>query len=405
MILGIIITTRPVRSIYMELPLNSPGQPKTHVASRPGHVQFISLMSGVPWGGSEDLWRAAAERLLGESVRVSIVAKKWDAIPDKMRSLIARGAGLVRYREGFEDRVRSGLIRRGIRARAPFRLLKDADISVVSLGSFADARWYLPITDELLNDGHRFIAVFHNAPPLPEELSDVDREFLRRFYSSAERVFFVAEKNREVAEEMLGAVLPSAELINNPVNLSHTGPRPFPDQSVLRLVCVGRLDFSAKGQDVLVRALARNWKSRDFELLFFGAGDDEARLNELIRENELEGKVGIAGFTDSVDEIYRDAHALVLPSRYEGMPIVCVEAALSGRPAMITDVGDSKRCFLEGVSGFVAEECSEEAVADAMERLWNSRDRLAEMGGAAHADVMRNFSEDGVGKLLRAIGV
>lgn len=371
----------------------------------PRHVQFVSMMSGVPWGGSEELWAAAAEKLLDRGIRVSILSKKWDVIPQKIAALVSRGATLRRYDEGFGFRFRSALIRRGLRAFGPFKLLVDADVTIASLGSFPDARWYLPITDEILNDGHDFVAVVQAAPQNPEKLSDIDKQFLFNFYSSANKTFFVAEHNRKTSEESLGRSLHSTEIVNNPVNLTNLEIKPFKESETLKLACVGRLHFFAKGQDVLVRALGRGWRDRDFELLFFGAGPDETRLNEMIREAGLEGKVRIVGFSNDVDKIFADAHALVLPSQFEGTPLVCVEAALSGRAAMVTDVGDSKRCFLEGVSGFIAKECSEDAIANAMERLWQARGRLKEMGRIAHEDAKINFSEDGADKLLRAIGV
>lgn len=371
----------------------------------PRHVQFVSLMAGVPWGGSEELWHAAAERLLDAGVEVTVVSKKWDVIPDKIEALVARGARLRRYDQGFWNRVRSGLLRRGVRAFGPFKLLAEADATVVSLGTFADARWFPLLMDELLGNRHTYVTVFHNSPHEPEPIPESDRQFLRRFFSSSEMNFYVAEKNRRIGEEMMGCGLEKAALINNPMNIGGREAKPFPESEKLRLVCVGRIDFSAKAQDMLVRAMARNWKDRDFELFFFGEGEDVSRLDELIVANGLSGKLRIAGFTSDVDGIYRDAHALVLPSRFEGMPIVCVEAALSGRPAMITDAGDSKRCFREGVSGFVADECSEDAVADALERLWEARGRLREMGVAAHEDAKREFSEDGVAKMLASIGV
>ncbi len=125
----------------------------------------------------------------------------------------------------------------------------------------------------------------------------------------------------------------------------------------------------------------------------------------LVRECGLEGKLKFAGFSGNVDEIFANAHALVLPSRYEGMPMVCVEAALCARPGMITDVGDSTRYFREGVSGFVAPHCDEKSVEEALERLWESRTRLEEMGKVARHEATRDFLDDGVGKLLNAIGV
>lgn len=368
-------------------------------------VQFVSLMSGLPWGGCEELWSRTAHVLLARDIDVSVLSKKWKHTPAQIRSLADKGVRVGHYRDGLPNRIRSGLIRRGIRARWPFRYLWQSDVTVVSLGTFADVRWYLPAADELLHGRSRFIVLVHAAPPLPESLSDSEKIFLGRFYLSAEKVFFVADANRSVAEQMLGFKIPGSELINNPFRVPMMSPPNWPDSTSLRLVCPARIDLPVKGQDVLLRALAKNWSDRDFELLFYGAGPDVEKLGSLIRENGFEGRAWFAGFAHDVGEIYKDAHAMVLTSHSEGMPIVCVEAALSARPGLVTDVGDSKRAFRDGAAGFVAESPEVDAVVEALERLWESREQLRQMGQVAYEDALRNFSEDGVEKLIRQIGV
>ena len=65
-------------------------------------------------------------------------------------------------------------------------------------------------------------------------------------------------------------------------------------------------------------------------------------------------KVTYGGFTEDVESIWASHHALVLPSRSEGLPLVVVEAMLCGRPAIVTDVAGNAELIQDGVSGFVA---------------------------------------------------
>ena len=52
--------------------------------------------------------------------------------------------------------------------------------------------------------------------------------------------------------------------------------------------------------------------------------------------------------------IWAEHHALVLPSRFEGMPLVVVEAMLCGRPCIVTDVGGNAELIRDGINGFLA---------------------------------------------------
>ena len=61
-----------------------------------------------------------------------------------------------------------------------------------------------------------------------------------------------------------------------------------------------------------------------------------------------------------------------------------IEALLCGRPAVVTDAGDSARWVLDGSTGFVAAAARPRPLEEALDRAWNARHRWEEMGRAAH---------------------
>jgi hypothetical protein len=61
-----------------------------------------------------------------------------------------------------------------------------------------------------------------------------------------------------------------------------------------------------------------------------GTGRNERGLRRLVDELKLTS-VDFAGFVDDIKEVWSRNHVLVLPSRYEGMPLALVEAMLCGR--------------------------------------------------------------------------
>jgi len=69
------------------------------------------------------------------------------------------------------------------------------------------------------------------------------------------------------------------------------------------------------------------------------------------------------------------------------MPLVLVEAMLSGRVAIATNVGGNAEIVDDGATGYLAAAATEDALDDAMERAWNERHRWREIGAAASARI------------------
>ena len=102
---------------------------------------------------------------------------------------------------------------------------------------------------------------------------------------------------------------------------------------------IGRVQFWQKRQDLAVKglALARR-RTPKLKLLIVGDGPDLAALKEQVRAEGLQDAVVFAGWTDGMSPVYSAIDALVIPSRYEGVPLVMLEAMYFQRPVIASAV-------------------------------------------------------------------
>jgi glycosyltransferase involved in cell wall biosynthesis len=159
----------------------------------------------------------------------------------------------------------------------------------------------------------------------------------------------------------------------------------------------------AKGQDLLFAALAKpQWRDRPVRLSLFGTGQNERSLPIMARMFGLE-RVKFRGFVKDIEGVWADHHALVLPSRHEGMPLAVVEALLCGRVCVVTDVAGNTEFIDDGVTGFVAKAPTLPLVSDALERAWQRRTEWHAIGKAAAQAVRERVPSDPVGVFVREL--
>lgn len=107
------------------------------------------------------------------------------------------------------------------------------------------------------------------------------------------------------------------------------------DQTVF--ATVGRLTRQ-KNQEYLLRIFAKALGTRkDIVLLLIGRGEDERKLKNLAGQLEISKYVKFLGIRDDVSQLLNAIDVFLLPSLYEGLPVVLVEAQANGLKSIVSD--------------------------------------------------------------------
>ncbi|MFI0235184.1 glycosyltransferase family 4 protein [Streptomyces sp. NPDC016845] len=178
-------------------------------------------------------------------------------------------------------------------------------------------------------------------------------------------------------------LLPGTRVVRIP-NAVHSLDQTLSHHGTKIAVAAGRL-FPQKGFDLLIPAWAKLVGDHpDWQLRIYGSGEKKAQLRALIEEHHLYNHVFLMGHTDRLDDELAKASLYVLSSRFEGLPMVMIEAMSHALPVVSFDCPTGPADVLtHGVDGLLVPEQDPDALADALGRLMGDRGLRAEMGTAA----------------------
>ena len=132
----------------------------------------------------------------------------------------------------------------------------------------------------------------------------------------------------------------------------------------------------AKGFDLLVDSFEKfSMKNKDWIVCIWGAGPDEKKLRSSIKAKGLEDRLKLMGVTDNIANEMIDSSALLLSSRWEGMPMVVLEALECGLPIISYDITAIKPLVTDGVEGRVVPAFDTKKFADSMLEIANSEEK------------------------------
>jgi glycosyltransferase involved in cell wall biosynthesis len=151
---------------------------------------------------------------------------------------------------------------------------------------------------------------------------------------------------------------------------------------------VGRF-HSQKGFDVLIRAVAQ---LPGAHLVLVGDGEERIALARLARDFGISDRVTLTGWTQAAAACLRSFDVLAIPSRYEGLPLVLLEAMVSGCTIVATGVGSILDALQDGETGLVVPVDDADALADALRRLRNDPALRLRLGAAAAETARRQFT-------------
>jgi glycosyltransferase involved in cell wall biosynthesis len=355
---------------------------------------FISTMQGWSWGGSEELWSQAATQLKRAGHEVQASVGYWPRLSDKVTALAQHGIRIETHSSRQAGQARRIWNKLSLGDQRSYGRLKrfHPDLVVISQGHNSGGFEWAKICREAAIPYVIIVQCNSELWWFQEQIGEAAES-----YTAAHRIFCVSRSNLDLLRLQVGEPLLNGEVTWNPYNVSPECPPVWPDESGgWRLACVARIDPAAKGQDLLLQTLARpEWRDRPVELNFFGAGPDELALRRIAGMLQL-NNVHFRGHVTDIRAIWEQNHLLVLPSRYEGLPLALVEAMWCGRPAVVTDVAGNAELCVDDETGFVAPAATLSSVTHTLQRAWDRRKEWLRMGQTARARVENQIPKDPV---------
>ena len=158
-------------------------------------------------------------------------------------------------------------------------------------------------------------------------------------------VVTLTQRDKELWEQGLNIINAKIIPISNPTpyeNIQHE-----PSLEFKTVLAMGRLTYQ-KGFDLLIEAWAKVCKTNtDWTLRIVGSGEDEEKLKQQVKDLNIENRVDFIPATNKIEQYYRTSSFYCLSSRFEGLPMVMLEAQAFGLPivAFNCDTGPSEVIF------------------------------------------------------------
>lgn len=210
----------------------------------------------------------------------------------------------------------------------------------------------------------------------------------------------VSSRVAEFVESAIGVAPEKIEVIPNGIELRAWAPSPLspgllglaPDRRVL--LFVGRLE-PQKGLDWLFELLPDLFaRLPQHDLVVVGTGPQQEELTAQAQRLGIASRVHWLGWRSDLAAIWPAADVVVIPSRYEGMSNVLLEAMAGMRPVVATDVEGTAEVLGPLAAEQLVPTGDAPAFAAAIERLVGEPNRALQLGVANHTRIRDEFSLD-----------
>jgi len=251
----------------------------------------------------------------------------------------------------------------------------------------------------------------------------------RRFYITMEKVAarcsdVILSQNMEDVQTAIKQGICSPEKIKhlgNGIDLTEFDPEHFSNADIIQVKrelgipadapvvgFVGRLaakrkgflDFLAAGREVLERL-------PHVRFLIIGDADPgkpDAVEASVAADYGIEDSCLFVGHRPNheLPRLYRVMNALVLPSLFEGVPRVVIEASAMQVPAVVTNVKGNREAVEHGRNGLLVPLGNVQALAEAIIELLNDREKTERMGKEGRRIALERFDERRVFEKVKA---
>ncbi len=178
---------------------------------------------------------------------------------------------------------------------------------------------------------------------------------------------------------------------------------PGPDRGNY-ILAVGRLSDARKNVRLLLQAYAQFLRECKSVPDLYLVGDlPTAAALQYVSQLGIRAHVQFLGPKHGAElaEVYRQARCFVLSSDEEGLGIVILEAMASGLPVVSTDCGGPATAIVAGETGVLTPVGDADALAQAMQSLWEQPALRRQMGQAGRQRAVERFSIEATGRIFQ----
>ncbi|MFM5482328.1 glycosyltransferase family 4 protein [Aeromonas veronii] len=229
------------------------------------------------------------------------------------------------------------------------------------------------------------------------DLGKANRRLARKLAARfADDVVTLTERDKQL---WLANTKYKANIVAIPNPLTIPPPTEINQKKAKLFLAVGRLTYE-KGFDLLLQAWAQvALHHPDWRLRIVGDGENKAMLEQLRRELKIEASTELVPKTNNIAEHYQQASFFVLSSRFEGLPLVLIEAQSFGLPVLSFDCDTGPAEIINpGKTGWLCEIENIEALSQLIHHAiyLTSRDELYNQYQLASIDNAKRFSVNNI---------
>ena len=220
----------------------------------------------------------------------------------------------------------------------------------------------------------------------------VEHELVRRLLHLADWVTGKATPMLTQARELVPEIATRSSVIANGFEVPLLLPETLPFNTP-RLLCLGRL-AQQKGFDLALTALSFVKDRFPYvQLVIAGDGSERKKLERQVTELGLTDAVELIGWVapDKVPELINSATMVIIPSRWEGLPSVALQAGMMARPIVAAQVGGLPEVVVQEETGLLVKPEDPKGLAEAIVFLLDRPEGARRMGQAARSRTQEVF--------------
>jgi glycosyltransferase involved in cell wall biosynthesis len=157
---------------------------------------------------------------------------------------------------------------------------------------------------------------------------------------------------------------------------------------------IGRL-APQKGISCLLQAAQKICtRTADVSLVIIGDGELKNEAESFIASNNLGGRVFMLGWRKDATDLLEDIDVLLLPSIFEGLPMIILEAMARGVPVIATDVGGIGEAVKDGETGLLIKPGDPDAIVTSVFELFDNPELAEKISRNSFERAKTRFSSE-----------